>query len=81
MNNIALGNPDTDTLRSEMECGVDEQFIKGYHGPKKNVQSLMHYLQKLNDGTVLDDVVVHRSNCESPKMGRVDPIITYLLVI
>lgn len=35
MNNIALGNPDTDTLRSEMECGVDEQFIKGYHGPNK----------------------------------------------
>lgn len=57
MDDIALGNPEIDVLRDKMECVVDEQFTKDYHDPEKRaIPNAL--LVELNDGTVLDEVVV-----------------------
>jgi 2-methylcitrate dehydratase len=54
--NIAL-DPRIDVLRDKMECVEDVQFTKDYHDPEK--RSIANALTvTLNDGTVLDEVVV-----------------------
>ena len=46
-----------DVLRDKMECVEDPQFTKDYHDPEK--RSIANALTvELNDGTVLDEVVV-----------------------
>jgi 2-methylcitrate dehydratase len=54
--NIAL-DPRINVLRDKMECVEDVQFTKDYHDPEK--RSIANALTvTLNDGTVLDEVVV-----------------------
>ncbi len=46
-----------DVLRDKIECVEDAQFTKDYHDPEK--RSIANALtMELNDGTVLDEVVV-----------------------
>lgn len=64
-------NPDIDALREKMYCVEDEQFTVDYHAPDKRY--IGNALQiELNDGTVLDEVVVefpigHRKRREEGK--------------
>lgn len=54
--NIAA-DPRIDVLRDKMGCVEDPQFTKDYHDPEK--RSIANALTvELNDGTVLDEVVV-----------------------
>ena len=54
--NIAI-DPRIDVLRDKMECVEDVQFTKDYFDPEK--RSIANALTvELNDGTVLDEVVV-----------------------
>jgi len=55
-NNIASDSR-IDVLRDKMTCVEDKQFTKDYHDPEK--RSIANALTvELNDGTVLDEVVV-----------------------
>ena len=55
-NNIAI-DPRIDVLRDKMNCVEDKQFTKDYHDPEK--RSIANALTvELNDGKVLDEVVV-----------------------
>ncbi|ONH66120.1 2-methylcitrate dehydratase, mitochondrial [Cyberlindnera fabianii] len=64
-------NPDIDALRDKMYCVEDKQFTIDYHAPDKRY--IGNALQiELNDGTVLDEVVVevpigHRKRREEGK--------------
>lgn len=50
-------NSRIDTLRDKIECVEDVQFTKDYHDPQK--RSIANALTvELNDGTVLDEIVV-----------------------
>lgn len=50
-------NPEVDTLRSKMYCVRDEQFTIDYHDPaKRSIANAL--LIELNDGTILDEIVV-----------------------
>ncbi|TAN20748.1 MAG: bifunctional 2-methylcitrate dehydratase/aconitate hydratase [Chitinophagaceae bacterium] len=50
-------DPRIDILRDKMECVEDMQFTRDYHNPEK--RSIANALTvELNDGTVLDEVVV-----------------------
>ncbi|HET6256192.1 MAG TPA: bifunctional 2-methylcitrate dehydratase/aconitate hydratase [Puia sp.] len=54
--NIAA-DPRIDVLRDKMECVEDRQFTRDYHDPEK--RSIANALTvELNDGTVMDEVVV-----------------------
>jgi len=54
--NIAI-DPRIDVLRDKMECVEDVQFTKDYFDPEK--RSIANALTvELNDGTVLDEVIV-----------------------
>lgn len=50
-------NPEIDELRAKMYCVKDDQFTVDYHDPaKRSIPNAL--LVELNDGTVLDEVVV-----------------------
>ncbi len=54
--NVA-SDPRIDVLRDKMECVEDVQFTRDYHDPEK--RSIANALTvELNDGTVLDEIVV-----------------------
>ncbi|SMN19099.1 similar to Saccharomyces cerevisiae YPR002W PDH1 Mitochondrial protein that participates in respiration, induced by diauxic shift [Maudiozyma saulgeensis] len=54
---IAIKNNDIDNLRSKMYCVRDDQFTKDYYDPQK--RSIANALLiELNDGTILDEIVV-----------------------
>ena len=55
--NTIAADPRIDALREKMECVEDVQFTKDYYDPEK--RSIANALTvELNDGTVLDEVVV-----------------------
>lgn len=50
-------NPEIDELRAKMYCTKDDQFTVDYHDPaKRSIPNAL--LVELNDGTVLEEVVV-----------------------
>lgn len=69
-------NPDIDALRDKMYCVEDEKFTVDYHAPDKRY--IGNALQiELNDGTLLDEVVVefpigHRKRREEGKPVLLD---------
>ena len=56
MDAVAL-EPEVDSLRSKIYCVKDEQFTKDYYDPNKRaIPNAL--LVELNDGTVLDEIIV-----------------------